>query len=98
MRRLRFTDLLLEPRGVVDLAVHGAQDGGLGLEREMLELALVGVIRVADAARACQPLDEGPQLRVECRLSGHVAAPAFGAARPSPARPAGGTPTTHPPG
>ena len=80
-----------ERGGIVEPAMHGAQDRGLGGQREMLELALVRVIRVADAARARQPLDERRSSRE--RLSGHAATPVSGTARPSPARRAGGSPT-----
>ena len=62
--------------GVIEPAMHRAQDRGLRRQREMFELALVGVIGVADAARAGQ----APDQRVE--ISGHVAVPAPGAAPP----------------
>jgi hypothetical protein len=49
--------------------MHGAQDGGLGVQREMLELAPVRVIRVADAAGARQPFNEKPKLGWESLVS-----------------------------
>jgi hypothetical protein len=94
MRGLGFADLRLQHGRIVEPAIHGAQDGGLGGQREMLQLALVRVVRVTDAAGTRQPLDERAQRLEGWRLSGHAAAPAPGAGRPSPARPAGGSPTT----
>jgi len=58
MRGLGLADLCLEQRRIVDAAMHGPQDGRLGREAEMLQLALVRVIRVADTARPRQAFDE----------------------------------------
>ena len=79
VRRLGLADLRFQCGRIVDAAMHGAQDGGLGGERKMLELALVRVIRVADAARSRQPLDERRQ-----GVRGHAATPGSGTDPPSP--------------
>ena len=72
MRRLGLADLRFQRRRIVEAAMHGAQDGGLGGEREMLELALVRVIRVADAARSRQAFDERRQRRQRTRCNARV--------------------------
>ena len=62
-------------RRVVDAAMHGAENRGLRRGREMLQLAAIGVIRVADAAGARESLDERRKIRR------HVAAPGSGTGR-----------------
>jgi hypothetical protein len=69
MRGLRRLDLPLEGARIAELAMHGFQQRGLRRQRELPQLALVGVIRVADAARAREPLDERSQVLAQAGTS-----------------------------
>ena len=70
--RLGLADLRFERGRVVEPAMHGAQDRGLRRQREMFELALVRVVRVADATRAGQALDESESTNQWTRCNASV--------------------------